>query len=120
MPSNKNVFRDIDTFWSKQKNNEIFLRGKDVEFLSEEYWKIIENSRERVIYYRPQVLEWLRNGIGPKLLEIGCGMGVDSGYFYANGFSVTGIDLASEHIQLAKRYFEYKKYKGQFTKANAE
>lgn len=41
----------------------------------------------------------LKNG---KLLEIGCGTGFDSNYFYKNGFDVTAIDISEEAIELAK------------------
>lgn len=38
-----------------------------------------------------------------KVLDVGCGSGVKSGYFLARGFKVTGIDFADKLIAIAKR-----------------
>lgn len=38
-----------------------------------------------------------------KVLDVGCGSGVKSGYFLAKGFKVTGIDFAEKLIEIAKR-----------------
>jgi ubiquinone/menaquinone biosynthesis C-methylase UbiE len=40
-----------------------------------------------------------------KILDIGCGPGVDSGYMTSEGFAVIGIDLSKEMLKLAKQKF---------------
>jgi ubiquinone/menaquinone biosynthesis C-methylase UbiE len=116
----KNIFEEIDNYWSEQRNNEIYLRGKDVERGSDEYWNIIESGRLKYIYYLPKILTFFRNGIGTQLLEVGCGMGIDLGYFINQGFKGTGIDLAQEHLRLAQEFFINKKIKANLFHQNAE
>lgn len=40
-----------------------------------------------------------------KILDAGCGVGVDSGYMVSEGFEVIGIDLSKEMLKLAKQKF---------------
>jgi len=47
-----------------------------------------------------------------KLLEIGCGLGIDLLRFTKNGAIVTGIDFADNCIKLAKQNFELHNEKG--------
>jgi len=42
---------------------------------------------------------------GSRLLEIGCGMGMQSGLLFDLGFDVTGVDVSDVAIQHAKRNF---------------
>lgn len=43
-----------------------------------------------------------QNGRGKRLLEIGCGSGHWSSFFAEHGFEVTGIDISSSMLQIAK------------------
>ncbi|MEY4063875.1 MAG: hypothetical protein RIR26_83 [Pseudomonadota bacterium] len=48
--------------------------------------------------------QFLRNLTrGRAILDVGCGSGRDSKFFYENGFSVTSIDSSSEMVKLAIR-----------------
>lgn len=49
----------------------------------------------------------LEKHLKPKscLLDAGCGPGHHSAYFHSRGFAVTGIDLASEPIRIAKDHY---------------
>ncbi len=40
-----------------------------------------------------------------KVLDVGCGVGIDSGYMASKGFKVIGIDLSKEMLKLAKQKF---------------
>ena len=40
-----------------------------------------------------------------KILDVGCGTGVDAGYMQSKGFEVIGIDLSKEMLKLAKERF---------------
>lgn len=40
-----------------------------------------------------------------KILDVGCGFGVDSGYMASKGFDVVGVDLSKEMLRLAKQKF---------------
>lgn len=44
----------------------------------------------------------VKNG---KILDVGCGLGIDAGYMTSKGFKVIGIDLSKEMIKLAKQKF---------------
>jgi ubiquinone/menaquinone biosynthesis C-methylase UbiE len=54
--------------------------------------------------YLPQVVDF--NGYrGKRMLEIGCGVGIDLIRFAKGGAQVTGVDLAQQSIQLAEKNF---------------
>lgn len=42
-----------------------------------------------------------------KILDLGCGIGVDSNYMTSKGFDVIGIDLSKEMLKLAKQKFPH-------------
>ena len=42
---------------------------------------------------------------GGKILDVGCGVGVDAGYMYSKGFKVVGIDLSKGMLKIAKKRF---------------
>jgi len=39
------------------------------------------------------------------ILDVGCGIGVDTNYIQSNGFKVIGVDLSKNMLKLAKRKF---------------
>jgi SAM-dependent methyltransferase len=57
---------------------------------------------------------------GRRVLEIGCGAGVDLARFAKGGAEVTGVDLAESAIQLARANFEQQQLKGAFHRADGE
>ncbi|MBN2417654.1 class I SAM-dependent methyltransferase [bacterium] len=57
---------------------------------------------------------------GMKVLEIGCGAGIDAVLFAENGADYTGIDLSRTAIDLAKKNFSLRKLKGTFRVMNGE
>lgn len=40
-----------------------------------------------------------------KILDVGCGPGIDANYMVSKGFKVTGIDLSEKMLKLAKQKF---------------
>ncbi len=40
-----------------------------------------------------------------KVLDIGCGVGVDAGFMVSEGFKITGIDLSKEMLSIARQKF---------------
>lgn len=40
-----------------------------------------------------------------KIFDVGCGVGVDSGYMVSRGFEVIGIDLSKEMLNIARQKF---------------
>jgi ubiquinone/menaquinone biosynthesis C-methylase UbiE len=57
---------------------------------------------------------------GKKVLEIGCGMGIDGSQFARHGALYTGVDLTSAALNLSTRHFKAKQLDGDFLKADAE
>ncbi len=46
---------------------------------------------------------FISNIKGKKILDVGCGIGRDAKYFSEQGYSITGIDLTPEFIDIAKK-----------------
>lgn len=57
---------------------------------------------------------------GKRVLEVGCGVGIDLFRFASGGADVTGVDLAEKSIDLARSYFEKHGLNGSFLQANGE
>jgi 2-polyprenyl-3-methyl-5-hydroxy-6-metoxy-1,4-benzoquinol methylase len=57
-------------------------------------------------HYDPAALEIFWNKVGglePRILDAGCGAGLDLRWFHARGGRVTGIDLRQDLVDVAKR-----------------
>lgn len=76
--------------------------------------------------YRFDKLRYLPNVVnfnayrGKKILEIGCGVGIDLIRFATGGAHVTGVDLAQQSIALAKKNFEHNGLKADLRVMNGE
>ena len=57
---------------------------------------------------------------GRRVLEVGCGAGVDLARFARGGAAVTGVDIASSAIDLARANFEQQGLRGELQVANGE
>ena len=57
---------------------------------------------------------------GRRVLEVGCGAGVDLARFAKGGASVVGVDLSSSAIYLARANFEQQRLTGDFRVADGE
>jgi SAM-dependent methyltransferase len=57
---------------------------------------------------------------GRSVLEVGCGAGVDLARFAKGGADVTGVDLASSAIELARANFAQQALQGHFEVADGE
>jgi len=57
---------------------------------------------------------------GRRVLEVGCGAGVDLARFARGGASVVGVDLSSSAIDLARANFEQQSLTGDFRVADGE
>ncbi|HET6460294.1 MAG TPA: class I SAM-dependent methyltransferase [Syntrophales bacterium] len=119
--SQPNIFQDIAEFWTFQLNNEIYLRNyPHIARGSKEYFDIILEARRRFIYYFPAIIKYLKTGLSPNILEVGCGMGTDALMFAREGFKVTGLDITPAHLVLAEKLFNLYYARGTFLEGNAE
>ena len=82
----------------------------------------LEVERYRYDVYAPwmrEVMEFDRHA-GEHILEIGAGIGTDHAQFAKAGGIMYDVDLASGHLDLAKRNFELRGLQGTFRHGDAE
>jgi SAM-dependent methyltransferase len=87
-------------FWEAHVNNEYYThepRG------SQAFYAEIERRRYRWHYHLRDLFRDLQGSSG-RLLEVGCGMGMDSVQLSRCGFQVTAIDLTEAALTLARQY----------------
>ncbi len=90
----------VKRFWEAHINNEYYThytRG------SKEYFQEITQKRYRYHYH---ILDWfdkMATGNRKSLLEIGCGIGIDTVALAQRDFEITAIDLTSAAIEVARR-----------------
>jgi ubiquinone/menaquinone biosynthesis C-methylase UbiE len=103
-------------FWEAHLNNEYYTheaRGTEAFFAD------IERRRYEWHYHLRDLFGDLRGGSGT-LLEVGCGMGIDSIQLARCGFQVTAIDLTENAIALARQLAAMRGAKIDFIAGNAE
>jgi ubiquinone/menaquinone biosynthesis C-methylase UbiE len=121
----KNIFSEISRYWSAELNNEVYFKGvkKEIPRGSKEYFDFILKSREKYVYYFKDIADFFNQVKKPgrdRLLEVGCGMGTDLIRFSRLKFKCFGIDLADNHIELARKLFRIYGQKAVVRKGNAE
>lgn len=67
----------------------------------------------------PRRLEFLDSCRGKRLLEIGCGIGIDGRYFSSIGVKYQAVDLSRESLRLAQSHFAMKQFSAKFSNADA-
>jgi 2-polyprenyl-3-methyl-5-hydroxy-6-metoxy-1,4-benzoquinol methylase len=109
----------VDTvrdFWQAHINNEYYTGA---ERASEEYFNEIEQRRYATHYHLPELFASM-DGAGRSLLEVGCGIGVDSIQLSKRGFAVTAVDLTENALAVAKQYAALRGAAIDFRLGNAE
>jgi len=86
---------------------------------SKGFFADLDEYRFDKLRYLPQVVDFTAYR-GKKILEIGCGAGIDLIRFAKGGAHVTGVDLAQQSIQLAKKNFEHNGLKADLRQMNGE
>jgi SAM-dependent methyltransferase len=74
---------------------------------SRAFFADLDDYRFDKLHYLPRLVDFEHGFGGKTVLEIGCGIGTDLVRFARGGARVTGIDLASTAIDLARKNFEY-------------
>ncbi|MBN1249986.1 MAG: class I SAM-dependent methyltransferase [Anaerolineae bacterium] len=70
------------------------------------FFRELEEYRFDKLHYLPRIVDFSAFQ-GKKLLEVGCGIGIDLVRFAHGGATVTGVDLAEVSIDLARKYFAH-------------
>jgi len=93
----------VRSFWEAHVNNEYYT---DADRGTERYFEEIAGKRYRHHYHLPELFERIgREGTaGKRLLEVGCGIGIDTVELARLGFTeVIGVDLTEAAIEIAGR-----------------
>lgn len=106
----------VHDFWESHLNNEYYTSSKRGSL---EYFDEIERRRYRWHYHLVELFQELEGSTG-KLLEIGCGIGVDSIQLARCGFSVTAVDLTESAIAVAREFAKSRGVQIDFRLGNAE
>jgi ubiquinone/menaquinone biosynthesis C-methylase UbiE len=106
----------VHDFWNSHVNNEYYTSEQRA---SAAYFDEIESRRYAWHYHLRELFDSLRGSSG-KLLEIGCGIGVDSIQLAKCGFDVTAVDLTENALAVAKDYAKLRGVEIDFQLANAE
>jgi SAM-dependent methyltransferase len=107
---------DVRSFWSSHVNNEYYTKESRA---TDAYFDEIEERRYRWHYHLSELFGSLQGGSG-RLLEVGCGIGVDSIQLANCGFDVTAIDLTEEAIETARAFAARRGVSVDFRVGNAE
>jgi SAM-dependent methyltransferase len=106
----------VRQFWQTHVNNEYYTeatRGTAT------YFREIEQRRYLTHYHLPELFGSL-DGRGRRLLEIGCGIGVDSIQLAQRGFRVTAVDLTENALEIGAGFAAERGVDIDFRLGNAE
>ncbi|TWG07785.1 class I SAM-dependent methyltransferase [Saccharopolyspora dendranthemae] len=78
-------------------------QANDYDSFAEAYSAENENNLVNAYYERPAMLAIADDVTGRRVLDAGCGAGALSAELQARGAVVTGVDISSEMVRLAKR-----------------
>jgi ubiquinone/menaquinone biosynthesis C-methylase UbiE len=111
-----NTKEDIQKFWNKKPCGTF---GNIPEEANQSYFDKIKKRR---YVLEPFILDiaQFQNYTGKKVLEIGCGIGMDGIEFAKIGAEYTGVDLSDQSIALCKKHFEIFNTTGNIINTDAE
>jgi SAM-dependent methyltransferase len=107
---------DVRTYWN--------LHIHDLEITrhpvgSRGFFDDLDQYHFEKLHHLPQLVDF--DGYsGRRVLEVGCGAGVDLARFARGGAEVTGVDIAPSAIDLARANFEQQGLRGELQVANGE
>ncbi len=115
-PEPEPTVETVKDFWEGHVNNEYYT---DAQRASAEYFREIEERRYATHYHLAELFQSLAGSHG-KLLEVGCGIGVDSIQLAKAGFDVTAVDLTENALTVAREFAAHSGVSIDFRRANAE
>jgi ubiquinone/menaquinone biosynthesis C-methylase UbiE len=110
------LLADIASYWNEHIHD---LEIATTPVGSQAFFSELDEYRYDKLRYLPDIIDFnsYRN---VKLLEIGCGVGLDLVRFAQAGAFVTGIDLSPVSIELARKNFEYQGFAADLFVMNGE
>ncbi len=110
------LIKVVQEYWDRQPCN---LKHSRAVVGSREYFEEVEKRRyfvEPHIHSFAEFEKWKDK----EVLEIGCGIGIDSMNFAKAGAKLTVIDLSEKSLEIAKKGFQVFNLKAEFIQGNAE
>ena len=101
MKSDKSLSLDDPANLESWLSSEVYRQNVD---FWERAWNMVKAAYTQMpeISYLPSIPEGLTRAGARSLLDLGCGSGWLSVYLARQGFSVTGVDISTHAVQLAK------------------
>ncbi|MGH7799258.1 MAG: class I SAM-dependent methyltransferase [Thermodesulfobacteriota bacterium] len=93
---------EIREYWNENIHD---LEASKQPIGSKEFFEEIEGYHFEKFEYLPRIVGFNAYK-GKRLLEVGCGLGIDLIRFAKGGAIVTGIDISEKTIELARKNFE--------------
>lgn len=90
---------EVRRFWEAHVNNEYYTEQQRG---SQQYFDEITAKRYNLHYHLSALFRQIGDGNGKALLEIGCGIGIDTVSLARLGFAVTAIDLSETAVAVAE------------------
>jgi SAM-dependent methyltransferase len=115
-PRSHATLEAVRAFWESHVNNEYYTRK---ERASEAYFREIEDRRYDFHYHLRELFSRLRGSQG-SLLELGCGIGVDSVQLARCGYDVFAVDLSENALAVAREFAARREVRIDFRLGNAE
>ncbi|MGE3277249.1 MAG: class I SAM-dependent methyltransferase [Vicinamibacterales bacterium] len=92
----------IQAYWNARIHD---LEMTDHPVGAREFFDDLDDYRFDKLHYLPRLVDFDHGFAGQRLLEVGCGIGTDLVRFARGGARVTGIDLSTTAIDLARQNF---------------
>ncbi len=110
------LLREISAYWNEHIHD---LELAKHEIGSKGFFDDLAEYRFDKLKYLADVVDF--SGYKEKkILEVGCGIGIDLIRFARGGARVTGVDLARQSFDLAKQYFAHHDIPGDFRLGDGE
>jgi ubiquinone/menaquinone biosynthesis C-methylase UbiE len=116
MNTSTTSLEDVRAYWNEFVND---IEVTDLPIGSAEFFDTLERYRYEKIDYLRDYVDFPRYR-GKKVLEIGCGVGIDLLQFARAGAQVSARDLTENAIQLATANLARQGYQGDLEVGNAE
>src|SRR5258708_5265185 len=107
----------VQAFWDEYICGDVFTSLTDR--YSPEYLARVRAQRYRYEYHLLPFLHQVA-AAGPRVLEIGCSMGMDTAELVSMGCQVVGIDLSPKSIEVAHNHFALRGLSADLRVGNAE
>ncbi|MFO7889325.1 MAG: class I SAM-dependent methyltransferase, partial [bacterium] len=116
MQENKKLLNQIREYWNEHIHD---LEIVNHPIGSKGFFEDLDEYRFDKLRYLPRIVDF-NSYQGKKVLEIGCGAGVDLIRFARGGAQVTGVDLSETAVDLAKKNFKINDFKADLQVMNGE